>query len=84
MAANEEVNQSTEDYVYRISTAEEWEALQKNGSMFGGELDRTSGYIHLSKLDQVSFSLYFYCLIHFVGIQIPNSQTFSLCKRSTY
>ncbi|KAI5674871.1 hypothetical protein M9H77_05821 [Catharanthus roseus] len=57
MAANEEVNQSTEDYVYRISTAEEWEALQKNGSMFGGELDRTSGYIHLSKLDQVQATL---------------------------
>ncbi|XP_047167747.1 uncharacterized protein LOC124836613 [Vigna umbellata] len=41
------------NFVYRISTAQEWEALQKNGSTFGGELDRSSGFIHLSKLDQV-------------------------------
>lgn len=39
--------------MYRISTAKEWEELQKNGSVFGGELDRSSGFIHLSKLDQV-------------------------------
>ena len=41
------------DFVYRISTAKEWEALQSNGSTFGGDLDKSSGFIHLSKLDQV-------------------------------
>ncbi|KAF7804956.1 putative dihydroorotate dehydrogenase [Senna tora] len=45
------------DFVYRISTAKEWEELQKNGSIFGGELDRSSGFIHLSKLDQVQSTL---------------------------
>ncbi|XP_028791450.1 uncharacterized protein LOC114747303 [Neltuma alba] len=45
------------DFVYRISTAREWEELQKNGSVFGGELDRSSGFIHLSKLDQVQSTL---------------------------
>ncbi|XP_019243190.1 PREDICTED: uncharacterized protein LOC109223364 isoform X2 [Nicotiana attenuata] len=45
------------DFVYRISTLEEWELLQKTGSTFGGELDRTTGYIHLSKLDQLGNGL---------------------------
>ncbi|XP_016709994.1 uncharacterized protein [Gossypium hirsutum] len=45
-----------EEFVYRISTAEEWEALQKNGSVFGGDLDKSSGFIHLSSLHQVSLS----------------------------
>ncbi|KAK7396999.1 hypothetical protein VNO78_18163 [Psophocarpus tetragonolobus] len=45
------------DLVYRISTAEEWEELQGNGSSFGGELDKSSGFIHLSKLDQVQSTL---------------------------
>uniref|UniRef100_A0A2P2QW95 DUF952 domain-containing protein n=1 Tax=Rhizophora mucronata TaxID=61149 RepID=A0A2P2QW95_RHIMU len=45
------------DYVYRISTAKEWEELQKNGSAYGGDLDRSSGFIHLSKLDQVQLTL---------------------------
>ncbi|KAL2345513.1 hypothetical protein Fmac_006798 [Flemingia macrophylla] len=45
------------DFVYRISTAKEWEALQGNGSIFGGELDKSSGFIHLSKLDQVNSTL---------------------------
>ncbi|KAI4301547.1 hypothetical protein L6164_034815 [Bauhinia variegata] len=45
------------DFVYRISTAEEWEELQKNGSFFGGDLDKSSGFIHLSKLDQVQSTL---------------------------
>lgn len=47
-----------EEIVYRISTAEEWEGLQKNGSIFGGDLDKSSGFIHLSSLQQVSL-LYF-------------------------
>ncbi|KAJ8748670.1 hypothetical protein K2173_008115 [Erythroxylum novogranatense] len=42
-----------EEFVYRISTAEEWKELQSNGSVYGGELDRSAGFIHLSKLDQV-------------------------------
>ncbi|TKY61679.1 hypothetical protein E2542_SST11530 [Spatholobus suberectus] len=46
------------DFVYRISTTKEWEALQSNGSVFGGELDKSSGFIHLSKLDQVNFMLF--------------------------
>ncbi|XP_077240197.1 dihydroorotate dehydrogenase [Tasmannia lanceolata] len=45
------------ELVYRISTAEEWEELQKNGSTFGGELDKNTGFIHLSKLDQVMATL---------------------------
>ncbi|RDX82067.1 hypothetical protein CR513_37190 [Mucuna pruriens] len=41
------------DLVYRISTAKEWKELQSNGSIFGGDLDKSSGFIHLSKLDLV-------------------------------
>ncbi|KAK8588176.1 hypothetical protein V6N13_087122 [Hibiscus sabdariffa] len=41
-----------EEFVYRISTAQEWEALQKNGSCFGGDLDKSSGFIHFSSLHQ--------------------------------
>ncbi|KAM3231451.1 hypothetical protein P3S67_008662 [Capsicum chacoense] len=47
----------SEEFVYRISTMEEWELLQKTGSTFGGDLDRTTGFIHLSKLDQVQSTL---------------------------
>ncbi|XP_019200110.1 PREDICTED: uncharacterized protein LOC109193711 [Ipomoea nil] len=46
-----------EEFVYRISIAEEWEELQKNGSTLGGDLDKTTGCIHLSKLDQVQSTL---------------------------
>lgn len=42
-----------EEYVYRISRGEEWQELQSSGSTFGGELDKNSGFIHLSKLNQV-------------------------------
>lgn len=56
MAANGEGNGST-DYVYRISTAKEWEELQSTGSVSGGQLDKASGFIHLSQLHQVSLSL---------------------------
>ncbi|CAI9101400.1 OLC1v1038713C1 [Oldenlandia corymbosa var. corymbosa] len=48
---------SSEEFVYRISTAEEWESLQKEGSTLGGELDRTTGCIHLSNLNQVQWVL---------------------------
>lgn len=54
MASKEEASRSEgEEYVYRISTAEEWESLQKDGAIFGGDLDKSSGFIHLSKLNQV-------------------------------
>ncbi|XP_063939652.1 uncharacterized protein LOC108210667 isoform X2 [Daucus carota subsp. sativus] len=46
-----------EEYVYRISTAAEWEALQSSGSIFGGELDKSTGCIHLSNLNQVQPTL---------------------------
>ncbi|KAJ8559268.1 hypothetical protein K7X08_003326 [Anisodus acutangulus] len=49
--------EGSEDFVYRISTMEEWELLQRTGSTFGGELDRTTGYIHLSKLHQLGNGL---------------------------
>lgn len=52
-----------DDFVYRISTVKEWEELQKNGSVFGGDLDKTSGFIHLSKLDQVFPHTFVFCLL---------------------
>ncbi|KAG4916712.1 hypothetical protein AAZX31_19G205800 [Glycine max] len=45
------------ELVYRISTTNEWEELQSNGSSLGGDLDKSSGFIHLSKLDQVRSTL---------------------------
>jgi hypothetical protein len=58
MAAKEGIRSGREgeeeEHVYRISTDKEWEELQRNGSCFGGQLDKSSGFIHLSKLDQVS------------------------------
>ncbi|RWR76354.1 Lipase, GDSL [Cinnamomum micranthum f. kanehirae] len=47
----------TLEYVYRISTTEEWEEFQKKGEIFGGNLDQTTGFIHLSKLHQVKDTL---------------------------
>lgn len=44
---------STSNFVYRISTSAEWEELQMKGFTFGGDLDRNSGFIHLSALSQV-------------------------------
>ncbi|KAL1206260.1 hypothetical protein V5N11_031085 [Cardamine amara subsp. amara] len=46
-----------EDFVYRISTDQEWEEFQKNGSSYGGELDKSTGCFHLSKIDQVQSTL---------------------------
>ncbi|KAM7276930.1 hypothetical protein ACFE04_018796 [Oxalis oulophora] len=46
-----------EEYVYRISTCKEWEDFQKKGSSFGGQLDKSSGFIHLSSLHQVQSTL---------------------------
>ncbi|KAL3849639.1 hypothetical protein ACJIZ3_011521 [Penstemon smallii] len=56
MAANEG-SKKNEEFVYRISTAEEWEELQSSGATFGGDLDKSTGCFHLSKLDQVQSTL---------------------------
>ncbi|XP_059625532.1 uncharacterized protein LOC132268741 isoform X2 [Cornus florida] len=50
-------SEEEEEFVYRISTAEEWEAMQRSGTNFGGELDKSTGCIHLSKLHQVQSTL---------------------------
>ncbi|KAF3436580.1 hypothetical protein FNV43_RR23672 [Rhamnella rubrinervis] len=46
-----------QEYVYRISTAEEWAEMQTSGDSLGGELDKSSGFIHLSALHQVQSTL---------------------------
>ncbi|GMY17109.1 putative dihydroorotate dehydrogenase [Fagus crenata] len=56
MASKQGVSEA-EEFVYRISITKEWEELQKNGSIFGGELDKSSGFIHLSNLHQVQSTL---------------------------
>ncbi|CAL4925961.1 unnamed protein product [Urochloa decumbens] len=44
-------------FVYRISTANEWADLQRTGATLGGDLDRSTGCIHLSDLSQVKMTL---------------------------
>ncbi|PUZ38204.1 hypothetical protein GQ55_9G178000 [Panicum hallii var. hallii] len=44
-------------FVYRISTADEWAELQRTGATLGGDLDRSTGCIHLSDLGQVKMTL---------------------------
>ncbi|KAI3682406.1 hypothetical protein L1987_82370 [Smallanthus sonchifolius] len=56
MAGNVGVNGS-EEFVYRISSADEWSELQTSKSTFGQQLDKDSGFIHLSKLNQVNSTL---------------------------
>ncbi|KAK4418017.1 hypothetical protein Salat_2214400 [Sesamum alatum] len=56
MAATEG-SKEDEEFVYRISIAEEWEELQRSGATFGGDLDKSTGCFHLSKLDQVQSTL---------------------------
>ncbi|PIA60899.1 hypothetical protein AQUCO_00300428v1 [Aquilegia coerulea] len=46
------------EFVYRISTREEWEEeLQKKGFTYGGQLDKTTSSFHLSNLNQVKATL---------------------------
>ncbi|CAN1353103.1 hypothetical protein LINPERPRIM_LOCUS43029 [Linum perenne] len=45
------------NFVYRISTAAEYEKLQKDGSTHGGEIDTSSRFIHLSDLNQLGEGL---------------------------
>ncbi|KAJ0792024.1 hypothetical protein HanOQP8_Chr01g0012641 [Helianthus annuus] len=52
MARNE-----SQEFVYRISTADEWSELQTTNSTFGQQLDKDSGFIHLSNLNQVKSTL---------------------------
>ena len=52
MAAKEEKKEA-EEFVYRISTSQEWEELQKAGACYGGQLDKSAGCINLSSLHQV-------------------------------
>ena len=40
-------------FVYRISAADEWTEFQRTGTTLGGDLDRSTGCIHLSDLSQV-------------------------------
>ncbi|PWA44538.1 hypothetical protein CTI12_AA525470 [Artemisia annua] len=56
MAGNVGLDEN-EEYVYRISTGDEWSELQKSGCTFGQQLDKDSRYIHLSKLNQVKSTL---------------------------
>ncbi|XP_073157873.1 uncharacterized protein [Henckelia pumila] len=46
-----------EEFVYRISTAEEWEELRRTGSTFGGHVDKSTACFHLSMLHQVQSTL---------------------------
>jgi uncharacterized protein (DUF952 family) len=67
------------DLVYRISTSKEWMELQSNGSTFGGELDKNTGFIHLSKLDQVNLILLEY--LDFSSVRfIVNSKSSSFIE----
>jgi hypothetical protein len=40
-------------FVYRISNVEEWKQAQEDGGLFGGQIDRTSRFVHLSTEQQV-------------------------------
>lgn len=63
MAGNIVFNEN-EEFVYRISTADEWSELQTSGCTFGQQLDKDSGFIHLSKLNQVLISPFaFNCIV---------------------
>ncbi|XP_038905017.1 uncharacterized protein LOC120091189 [Benincasa hispida] len=53
----EEKSAATEDFVYRISTSKEWDESQRVGHIYGGDFDKSSGFIHLSNLNQVQSTL---------------------------
>lgn len=48
-----EVAASSPAFVYRISPEEEWAKAQAAGALQGGQLDTSSGFIHLSTAAQV-------------------------------
>eukprot|EP00250_Pteridium_aquilinum_P014598 c22085_g1_i1 orf=478-852(-) len=45
------------ELLYRISPLAEVEAFQETGFLIGGDMDKSSGFIHLSKPSQVAFVL---------------------------
>jgi hypothetical protein len=56
------------EFVYRISTADEWAELERTGGTHGGDLDRSTGCIHLSDLSQVPRTEnYLFDLFRFIG-----------------
>lgn len=44
---------SSPAFIYRISPESEWAEAQSAGELRGGQLDSSSGYIHLSTAAQV-------------------------------
>ncbi|CAA7388307.1 unnamed protein product [Spirodela intermedia] len=57
MASRTPSPEGGEAFVYRVSTAEEWEELQSKGATLGRDLDRRTGCIHLCTLRQVKMVL---------------------------
>jgi len=45
------------EYVYRISSEEEWSDARKANGLLGGKLDKDSGFVHLSTMEQVPGTL---------------------------
>ncbi|KAG6785001.1 hypothetical protein POTOM_010721 [Populus tomentosa] len=88
MAAKEGIRSGREgeeeEHVYRISTDKEWEELQRNGSCFGGQLDKSSGFIHLSKLDQVMSTLQNFFLNTKVDLYLLQIDAKKVCTLSFY
>lgn len=58
-----EVDAPSVAFVYRISPEDEWAAAQAAGALQGGQLDSTSGYIHLSTAAQVIYCSFARALI---------------------
>ncbi|GAQ82586.1 hypothetical protein KFL_001160200 [Klebsormidium nitens] len=44
-------------FVYRISNVEEWKRAQEEGGLWGSQMDRDSGFVHLSSEEQVPATL---------------------------
>ena len=45
--------ESCSTFVYRISNADEWERAQRDGGLWGSEMDQKSNFVHLSTEEQV-------------------------------
>ena len=45
------------DTAYKILTAEQWAALQRDGTFAGAPIDLADGYIHMSSADQLKGTL---------------------------
>ncbi|XP_021769986.1 uncharacterized protein LOC110734233 isoform X3 [Chenopodium quinoa] len=55
--AREKDGEQEEKYVYRISTAKEWDDFQVNAHTFGADLDKSTACFHLSTLSQLGDGL---------------------------